>query len=462
MIICSKDSYIIPTYRYLQNCLYKGLCHKLSTNYIFIIMKRVDNIIATQGLTNLFVGQTDIDSTEKRVELIKTKLREFFNLKNVNFLLGAGTSSGAIDTMSELYKNLKFSVEEEEEEKEFKSIVAKEGENLENILKVMYSARNYYNGIQEEDAKDEDVIKSFKELYDRLITKVENHIFNSINVDFATKECPKVLGYYTTFYQKLAMRNKDLYRIRVFTTNNDLFNETALDSQNIHYVNGFSGGLRKFFNPALFNYTWSKRMDTSIDKYEPIENLVYLYKIHGSINWRESTPLPGNYFEIEEFPLSALTSDKACLIYPTPTKQDKSLGAPYVDLFREFQNKLLEPHSVLFVIGYGFNDRHVNDIIYRALATNSTINIVIFSSKPKNEDRDKKPIFFVDDNRIFTFSGKVWDIDDEENEVEGSKQTINHFDYIVNELLPNLDAFKKEDNLVRFVNQLNNLTKDKK
>lgn len=234
-------------------------------------MKKNDNIIATQGLSSLFAGQTDIDSTEKKVELIKTKLREFFNLKNVNFLFGAGTSSGAIDTMSELYKNLKFSGEEKEEEKEFKSIVAKEGENLENILKVMYSARNYYNGIQEEDAKDEDIITSFKELYDKLITKVEKHIFDSINVDFSAKECPKVLGYYSTFYQKLAMRNKDLSRIRVFTTNNDLFNEAALDSLNIHYINGFSGGLRKFFNPALFNYTWSKRMDTSIDKYEPIE-----------------------------------------------------------------------------------------------------------------------------------------------------------------------------------------------
>ena len=396
-----------------------------------------DNIIATQGLTNLFAGQPDMDSTDKKVEFIKTKLREFFNLKNVNFLFGAGTSNGAIDTMSELYKHLEFSKDEKNEEKEFKSIVAKEGENLENILKVMYSARNYYNGIHDDDKNAEDDITHYKELYDRLIKKIEGHIFDSINVDFATKECPKILGYYTTFYQKLAMRNKDLSRIRVFTTNN-----------------GFSGGLRRFFNPALFNYTWSKRMDTSIDKYEPIENLVYLYKIHGSINWRESTPLPGNYFEIEEFPSSDLTSDKACLIYPTPTKQDKSLGAPYVDLFREFQNKLLEPHSVLFVIGYGFNDRHVNDIIYRALATNSTINIVIFSSKPKDEDREKKPIFFVDDNRIFTFSGKVWDVDDEEKEVEGSKHTINHFDYIVNELLPNLDAFKKEDNLVRFVNQL--------
>ena len=154
-----------------------------------------DNIIATQGLTNLFAGQPDMDSTDKKVEFIKTKLREFFNLKNVNFLFGAGTSNGAIDTMSELYKHLEFSKDEKNEEKEFKSIVAKEGENLENILKVMYSARNYYNGIQEKDAKDEAVINSFKELYDRLITKVEKHIFNSINVDFATKECQKVLGY---------------------------------------------------------------------------------------------------------------------------------------------------------------------------------------------------------------------------------------------------------------------------
>lgn len=426
-------------------------------------MKKVDDIIATQGLTNLFVGQTDIDSTEKRVELIKTKLREFFNLKNVNFLFGAGTSNGAIDTMNELYKHLEFSKEEKNEEKEFKSIVAKEGKNLEKILTVMYSARNYFNGIHDDDKNAEDDITHYKELYDRLIKKIEGHIFDSINVDFATNECPKILGYYTTFYQKLAMRNKDLSRIRVFTTNNDLFNETALDSLNIHYINGFSGGLRRFFNPALFNYTWSKRMDTSIDKYEPIENLVYLYKIHGSINWRESTPLPGNYFEIEEIPSSDLTSDKACLIYPTPTKQDKSLGAPYVDLFREFQNKLLEPHSVLFVIGYGFNDRHVNEIIYRALATNSTINIVIFSSKPEYEDREKKPIFFIDDNRIFTFSGKVWDVDDDEKEVADTRRTINHFDYIVNELLPNLDAFKKEDNLVQgFVNQLNKLTKDRK
>lgn len=203
---------------------------------------------------------------------------------------------------------------------------------------------------------------------------------------------------------KIALRNKDLSRIRVFTTNNDLFNETALDSLNIHYINGFGGGLRKYFNPALFNYTWSKRMDTSIDKYEPVENMVYLYKIHGSINWQETEHKMNNYFNIEELSPQQLSPEKSVLIYPTPTKQDKSLGVPYVDLFREFQNKLLEPHSVLFVIGYGFNDRHVNDIIYRALVTNSTINVVIFGKKPADDERARKPIFFINDNRIFTIS----------------------------------------------------------
>ena len=96
------------------------------------------------------------------------------------------------------------------------------------------------------------------------------------------------------------------------------------------------------------------------------------------------------------------------LIYPTPTKQDKSLGSPYVDLFREFQHKLLEPHSVLFVIGYSFSDRHVNEIIYRALSTNSTLNVVIFGRKPDEKEHKEKPIFFIDDNRKRLDVDQLW------------------------------------------------------
>ena len=402
-------------------------------------MLQVD-IKISQGTSDLLASLKSDAKPEEKLDLVKNKIREFFNLKNINFLFGSGTSSGAIPTMNGLFENLKFDKKKEVAEKEeFECIVNKVGKNLEATLEVMYSARTYYDGIQ----TDDESVEEYKKLYNRLIHRIEAYIFNSINVDMTNDASKRVLEYYKTFYQKIALRNKDLSRIRVFTTNNDLFNETALDSLNIHYINGFGGGLRKYFNPALFNYTWSKRMDTSIDKYEPIENMAYLYKIHGSINWQETEHKMNNYFNIEELPPQQLSPKKSVLIYPTPTKQDKSLGVPYVDLFREFQNKLLEPHSVLFVIGYGFNDRHVN---------------VIFSKKPGDDEKTKKPIFFINDNRIFTISGKIWSEEqDERGEItKSNERTINYFDYIVDELLPNLDSFRKEENMLEeFVKQLN-------
>jgi hypothetical protein len=405
-------------------------------------------LIVSQGLSDFLQGSNNFD---KNLTLLKDKIREFFNLKNVNFLLGSGASSGAIATMSKLYEELQFGEEEEKLKREFDCIVKKEGNNLEKCLNVMYSARNYYSGLEDSNEEEQEKIETKERLYGSLINKIEGHIFNSINISFDSEDKQKVLNYYKTFYQKLALRNKDNSRIRIFTTNNDLFSETALDALNIHYINGFSGGLHRYFNPAIFNYTWSKRMDTSIDKYEPVENIVYLYKIHGSVNWRETNDAENNYFEIEEVVPSETKADGSVLIYPTPTKQDKSLGSPYVDLFREFQNKLLEPHSVLFVIGYSFSDRHVNDIIYRALATNSTINVVIFGSKPSDEDRKSKPIFFIDDNRIFTISGEEYKDENPNNKIG----TINHFDYIVNNLIPNLDTFHKDDDLLdKFVKSL--------
>lgn len=391
----------------------------------------------TQGTTNFFNSEIDFD---KQLSILKDKIRELFNLKNINFLFGSGTSSGAISTMKNLFETLSFENSEKELKDEFDKIHKKVGDDLEKCLSVMYSARTYYQGIEslEEDGSLKEYINKGRGLQDRLIEKIEKHIFESINIDLENPDYSKVLNYYKTFYQKLALRNKENSRIRVFTTNNDLFNETALDFLNIHYINGFSGGLKRYFNPAIFNYTLSKRMDTSIDKYEPVENMVYLYKIHGSVNWKETNSSANNYFEIEEIPRQEAKADGSILIYPTPTKQDKSLGTPYVDLFREFQHKLLEPHSVLFVIGYSFSDRHVNDIIYRALATNSSINVVIFGTKPEENERQNKPIFFINDSRIFTINGYICDED-------GNKETINYFNYIVNNLLPNLDEFKSKD-----------------
>lgn len=144
----------------------------------------------TQGTSDYFQSDSGF---EARFSLLKDKIREFFNLKNINFLFGSGTSSGAIPTMDGLFKGLKFDEEKEIAEKaEFECIVNKVGENLEATLEVMYSARTYYDGIQ----TDNENIKEFKELYNRLIYRIEEYIFNSINVDMTKEKSKNILEYY--------------------------------------------------------------------------------------------------------------------------------------------------------------------------------------------------------------------------------------------------------------------------
>lgn len=376
----------------------------------------------------------------KQLETICDKISSFFDMKNLCFLFGSGTSAKAIPQMKGLYEGFQNEKENysEDEQKYLDGI--KDDGNIENVLGVLYSGKNYLESIK----TPSDTEKKEIEIIASLIKKVEDYLKSKLDIlnnNDWNEETRKTIENYKKFYSKVVLRNKELSRVNIFTTNNDMFNELALDSLNIHYFNGFSGGVERRFNPASFNYSLSKRMDTSIDKYEPVENLVYLYKIHGSVNWIEDhTSNDESFFKIKELPLRNTTSDSSVLIFPTPLKQNKSLGTPYADLFREFQHKLLEPNTVLFIIGYSFSDEHVNDIIYRGLATNSTINIVII-----NEINSDKVVTKIDDPRIY----RIWETD-----ITGEEEPIHHFCEIVDKLLPTKNAFDREPLLKQFVKEL--------
>lgn len=360
-------------------------------------------------------------TAENKMQVVKDKVKEFFNMKNVNFLFGSGTSSPAIPVMKGLLKAIRESDLKEDEKEVFEQIAELKKDNIEEILGTLYSQKAFMEGIGDTDSDD-------MKLCLGLINKIEGIIYDNLtpdlNPDTISETCEKVLGYYKLLYSKITNRNKDLSRINVYTTNNDLFNETALDSLNIHYINGFSGGLKRYFNPAFFNYTYSKRMDTSLEKFEPVNNMVYLYKIHGSVNWVEDSSNANSYFNIRELTEIEEDYNGKAMIYPTPLKQNKSLGSPYVDMFREFQHKLLEPNSVLFVIGYSFNDEHINDIIYRSLVTNSSLILCVI-----NQLDESQPICNVKDNRIFRFWGLS----------EDRKTHYHFFDYFVNDLVPDFE-----------------------
>lgn len=366
----------------------------------------------------------------------KKKVKELCNVKHLNFLFGAGTSAGAVPAMNEMKKSLDASLKGGTKELcEIYETVKKD--NLEDVLNVLYARRFHEDGIGQDSESTQ-----------KLIDYIQAFMYQEINVSFEPEKSVKNLELYKTFYSKLSLRNRDLSRINVFTTNNDLFNERALDNLNINYNNGFGGGLERFFNPARFRYTHSKRVDLNLEKFEPIDNMVYLYKLHGSINWVESTS--NSLFDIHEIPIKTgegASDQPPALIFPTPLKQNQSLGAPYADLIREFQAKLTLQNSVLFVVGYSFSDEHLNNIIYQALASNTSLSVVVFG------DHEKCLLGRIGDSRVYRFHGEVED-------VNGDNKNVHFFEYIVNNLLPNVDDNRDKTLLEDFIKQLEKVTSE--
>jgi hypothetical protein len=167
--------------------------------------------------------------------------------------------------------------------------------------------------------------------------------------------------------------------------------------------------------------------------------MVYLYKLHGSISWikQEGNSL-SNIHEVSVKGGDAEDNKNHVLIYPTPLKQAQALGTPYADLIREFQTKLSLPNSVLFIIGYSFSDEHLNNIIYQSLASNSSISVVIFG------EYSNCPLAEIKDNRIYRIYGE-----------DKEYKKIHHFEYIVGELLPNVDENRDKTLLDDFLLAIN-------
>lgn len=324
---------------------------------------------------------TGPDDAEKvRPDIVKS-----LNTKNVAFLLGAGCSSFlendeevGIPTMEPLAKEFmsicKPGVRTFPTRKERKQLNEKFGidistkeysSNLERFMEILFSLRF----ILQQSAPDGDKIK----IINSLINKVQTFISEKCKI---TKDDNKVMNLYKNFYRRLLLRDRSLPKPWVFTTNYDLFNEIAMDRIGMHYANGFSGVIERRFNPATFRYALAEQLDITNRKWSAVDGFVYLCKLHGSINWDWVEDNHGL------FPIREITdlnnSAENVMIYPTPTKQNATLGSPYTDLFRKFQSRIVREQSVLFTMGYAFGDEHINNIIYQAL-TIPTFRLVIFA-----------------------------------------------------------------------------------
>jgi hypothetical protein len=411
----------------------------------------------------LFKSNKESDSSE--FTKITEEFNKVFDNKNLSFLLGAGCSSyvvndetisflNKIDEESSSYKRTKNSFDcgiptmailaeefyeialNENEKKWLKEIIKIDIEsefykyNIENLLSTLHSLKYYLENSEQNNTRRFKITTSIiKTTRNFLLKRCLNETTKNLNLD------SPLLGLYKTFYRKLLYRNPNLPKLNIFTTNYDLYSEMAMDKLGIHYVNGFSGGIKKYFNPTIFNYALAEKMDLSHTKWSVIDNFIYLYKLHGSVNWVQEDE-ENKLFrvrELQETTYKELEKRDVIMIHPTPLKQSISMSSPYSDLFREFQKKIMQNNNILITIGYSFSDEHINNLIFQAF-TIPSFRLIIFGDKEKNEKIKK--LLNLNDPRIWIIGG---DID--------NKTKLHYFNGVVNYVLPNLSNEEIDDKI---------------
>jgi len=420
---------------------------------------------------------------------IKEAFLKVLDNKNLSFLLGSGCSSCeikqdskdgeddkylqiGIPVMAPLAKEFYSLPEFEEAKKWLKEKLQIDVEsknfatNLESFLSTLHSLSFYHSKIvpsepievdnAEGETQDEAPQSEFEGLTEadkinHIIIEARNFILrkmlNEENVVDNSDE--PLLSIYKQFYRKLLSRNSTLPKLNIFTTNYDLYSEKAMDLLGIHYANGFTGGISKFFNPTIFNYALAEKMDLSQSKWSVIDNFFYLYKIHGSVNWVEAEE-ENKLFkvkEIQEAAFEKLENEATIMIHPTPLKYNASLGSPYSDLFREFQRKLMINNNILITIGYSFSDEHINNLIFQAFTIPSFRLIVIGEPTDFNKIGELKKL---DDPRIWIIGEKF--PKDNEHYIP-----LHFFKRFVDEILPDLTNEDLDKKMETTINNLKNL-----
>ncbi len=385
------------------------------------------------------------------VREINESLSEAMNARHVAFLLGSGCSSledgpngqRGIATMRSLAVEFAGGVEQENAndpifltatekrhlKQEFGIDVTKLpfAENLERLMEVLYSWKFAFES--RNDRKNQRLLA----LAQTAVKRVKRFILMRCTKGAFTNGDERVLELYESFYRKLVYRDSSLPRPWIFTTNYDLFNETAMDRLGLPYSNGFSGSVERRFNPSVFRYALGEQLDVSSKRWTPVDGFAYLCKLHGSVNWLVDH---NGFFPVRELQACAPDAD-AVMIYPTPAKSAASFAIPYSSLLREFQHRIVREQSVLIVIGYGFGDDHINDVIYQAL-TVPTFRLIAFA--PPNAPKPLADFRNLEDPRIWLIGGRE----------ASSGRIAHHFDFIIEKLMPELPG-NSVDKAIRLI-----------
>jgi len=344
-----------------------------------------------KGGNNIAASLIEKHGSEAAIEQVQRDLRNIFNSKNLALLLGSGCSSYrddasgeelGIPTMEPMAKGFLASLKDQTSDvrNQLKTSLGIDisnecySTNLEKLMELLFNTRFVLTHSDKHD------LKEALPFVEEVISEATKYILRTCRTGKFSNGDNKVQKLYEAFYRKLIHRDRALPRPWVFTTNYDLFNETAMDRLGIPYINGFQGSVERRFNPAIFRYTLAEQLDLASKRWSSVDSLIYFVKLHGSINWQSRQE--GIFPVVETLP--DMTTSDNLLVYPTPAKQNASFASPYSDMFRELQTRVAREQTALITLGYSFGDEHVNNIVFQAL-TIPTFRLVAFVAPDMNE-----------------------------------------------------------------------------
>lgn len=249
------------------------------------------------------------DTINEENDAFIEKFRRILGSCSINFLFGAGVNGGSFPQFSAFLKTLQALKEHgkpgEIIEQEARSLAPSERDEILDVF-----CDEFMEYVKDVDLGDESIEHLGRLFQDasKIVARAEN-------------------------------RHPESKRINVFTLNYDRISEIVLERQGQFYYVLNAKHSKSSLPFEIVGYNTAKR------EYVPT---FAIYKLHGSAN-------AGDELKKED------------IVFPGDDKLGNVLNDFYETLF-SMKGELLKNNSVLFVIGYSWNDDHINGIIDDALA----------------------------------------------------------------------------------------------
>lgn len=334
-------------------------------NKRIIVFHEGKEYLYVDGKKVIFDGEERENKDEERKGDYKPELNEFYTslftqyFENITILSAAGTSMDNGNNKGKDRKELW-----EECETKLTEISGK----IKNVKE-----QEFWRNKNLEDALS--YIETYQKLKIGDVTAELNDIKNIIRKN-CSLQLDEAQAPHEEFLRKVTARKINSSRVQLFTTNYDTLWEQAASKAGFIVIDGFSFSHPRKFSGRWFDLDIVNREKTRIKNEDSfIPNVIHLYKLHGSIDWQ----LSGN----DVVQTSEDNSD-ALMIYPASDKYESSYRQPFFEMMSRFQQSLRRDNVLLLVMGFGFQDMHIQNVIVEAVKQNPSLHLVILDYNSQN------------------------------------------------------------------------------